>query len=373
MFNELMTFDCVGIAPNITKYPLENPERGTLVEINYASSDNIGPICVKPDNWVGGNHSFKNELKLKTAETVEFIFYADSKILNDGDVYYAKTASVIVKNVLFDPRIVDYENEAPTVLCTEDVIYTISDGSVTVDCTHIYKKDVDVDKYYGMQSMFINEYMFTSFNDAYPYWTDISEVQNFRNNGDMFCFTERNSRYDFYQTTLLLPLGMGDHHLLAMDSPMFVRSSGKSYHNLYTNYHFEEGDSTNWKGIYSWNKPVAVGDDCFYIILECPFLQKRFCLINNMSDDCTSFYLSNKGYYKIEAKADNVELNLSLNNVQIIGRGVLLSEELSNFLSIRNININDQPTSNVFLLTGIIGGKMSKGIIIRNAKKIIKK
>ena len=71
-----------------------------------------------------------------------------------------------------------------------------------------------------------------------------------------------------YQSTWLLPDGLGDHALLDGQDDIFIYAPyGKSYHKLIGNKRMENGDKTCWRGVYTWfETPVA--DDADLLCYE---------------------------------------------------------------------------------------------------------
>lgn len=71
-----------------------------------------------------------------------------------------------------------------------------------------------------------------------------------------------------YQSTWLLPDGLGDHALLDGQDDIFIYAPyGKSYHKLIGNKRMENGDKTCWRGVYTWfETPIA--DDADLLCYE---------------------------------------------------------------------------------------------------------
>lgn len=71
-----------------------------------------------------------------------------------------------------------------------------------------------------------------------------------------------------YQSTWLLPDGLGDHALLDGQDDIFIYAPyGKSYHKLIGNKRIKNGDKTCWRGVYTWfETPIA--DDADLLCYE---------------------------------------------------------------------------------------------------------
>lgn len=59
MYNNLMTFYKVGYAENTDAKALPNPDREITQLFSHTFSDNIGPMSVTGQGWLGGNHSYQ--------------------------------------------------------------------------------------------------------------------------------------------------------------------------------------------------------------------------------------------------------------------------------------------------------------------------
>ena len=283
MYNDLMTFFRVGLADNNSLNPLLTPDRSVSEILNSASSDNIGPIAINGNGWVGGNHSWNEENNIKTAETLNFEFYADGKLLVSGDEIKAKKVTVVVKNRIFDPRVgpVGGADILGTELCTEDVIYTIENGNIFVSLSHTFSNtsDVIIDTYYGMQSMFSGESSIMTPKglnvdfETSPSNFIKSAYPNFNR------FIEKNAAGTRYQSAYLLQnLGLGDHNLVDATENVFVRSGSKTYHRLISNKTISNGTVNEWNGLYNWFD--AFKDDTNVLVYNLDRQGVRFLFID---------------------------------------------------------------------------------------------
>ena len=83
--------------PNVRVAP------GTAPEVVFNSarySDNLGPFAIVGHNFVGGNHSYHEGGKVRTASNRAWSVEADGRILKDGDDLYAREIVINVENVI---------------------------------------------------------------------------------------------------------------------------------------------------------------------------------------------------------------------------------------------------------------------------------
>lgn len=284
MFNNLMTFYKIGLADNKEAYPLSNPERTTSENLNVSTSDNIGPISTSSGGWCGGNHSYLEQSKVKTAETISYEFYADGIMLNDGDIVQATSVEVKVKNRIYNPTIPPEEGAdiLSEELCVEDVVYKIKNGNILVSLSHTYTNEtpVTIANYYGMQSMCnFEDYIMTP-NGRYVEFTEKatvaafnkSEYPNFRR-----CI-EKNADNNRYQSTYLLPYEAGTHEYINDENRIFSYSSGKCYNVLVVNKQIKSGDIIEWAGLYTWF--TALQDDDNVLVYTGLMKGKTFLFID---------------------------------------------------------------------------------------------
>lgn len=258
MFNELYTFYRVGIIGNNDAVPTNKPETQPGVVLNLAYSDNIGPFAVAGCGWCGANHKYM-ERTARTAYNEGYAVFVDGNRI-DGDLAItAGQVEIEVENAILDPsrpyRNAAGEEELRDVLCRESVRYRINRNNIEVAASHRFcnPTPVTIAIYYGMQSMFEGEtHLFTPAG-AYGDWTPAADVSTF-NKGQYPLFRrylEKNTKA--YQSTFLLPDGLGDHSRLGDNDIVFINASyGKSYHKLIADKSMKEGDKINWRGIYTW-------------------------------------------------------------------------------------------------------------------------
>lgn len=273
MFNELYTFYRVGLKQSSLPYPSADVTSATITWINVSSSDNIGPISINGGGWCGANHSYLEQGNVRTAQNESFALFADGKELLDGDNIFTSKVEVKVINTIFNPTIAPAEGDTilSSPLCTETVVYQIDGNSIKVILSHkfVNSTPVTIANYYGMQSMFSGEDKLLTPNGKYPAWASVveggmqfnkQEYPNFRR------FVEKNTGVGSYQSTYLLPYQLGEHGDLTNTDFMFSKSSVKAYHHLVGNVNNtrNNGDITNWAGLYSWfNNPIEDSDEVF--------------------------------------------------------------------------------------------------------------
>lgn len=267
MFNELMAFSKVGLADNPSPIPSMYPERKIHCLLNEANSDNIGPVKLQEGGWIGGNHSFLENGTVKTAKTIGFEYYADGKLLMDGDGTEAEVIVVKVKNEINDPfqptKGADGEVLALNeILLEEDITYTIQKGQLYVEVSHFYKntKEYVVERYYGMQSMFVGETEIMTPNGSYFDFQPVpQELFLYKKKYPSFNrFIERNSATDICQSSYLMPSFERDPYWsLAAEDKIFVRAHGKTYHNQISERPVRKGAVFTWTGLYNWFRPLV--------------------------------------------------------------------------------------------------------------------
>lgn len=146
-------------------------------------------------------------------------------------------------------------------MCRETVHYRIEGRNIEVSASHLFcnTAPVTIETYYGMQSMFANETQTFTSGGAYTDWTVQSGVSQFLKGDypEFRRFVERNA--SAYQSSFLLPGGLGDHGMLGDGDIVFIgNSSAKSYHKLISRKRFENGDRIAWRGVYTWfAEPLA--------------------------------------------------------------------------------------------------------------------
>jgi hypothetical protein len=270
MFNELMTFYSVGLACNRDTDVAKNPDRPVDVMLNIAHSDNIGPVAIVDGGWIGGNHSYLEAGRFKTAICRAYEFYADGKRLKDGDEMYAEKIEVRVHNQLYDPLNPKLDTDGAVVALTEVLIeeqvnYSVEMGNIFVEVSHTYKNDRSrvIRRYYGMQSMFVDETHVTTGHHGFE-----SAI------GDMSIglskvsyqgrFVEYNQENNTFQSSYLLPdVGLGNGAGVMSGGVLYTRAYGKSYHHLLESYPMRSGSTVNWAGLYTWFSPLYHSRDGF--------------------------------------------------------------------------------------------------------------
>lgn len=242
MANELFTFSEVKL-------------NGTVV--NRTVSDNIGPFGLAGGGWSGGNHLNSN---MRSARTENVRVFADGRQLDIDAETMASCDSMVVEvtNTLLMPA-------DTAIFATEHIRYTVCGNSIEVDARHTFHNaaTVTVDRYYGMQSMFIDETEMLTPGGAYGRWTPIAEVNRFTKASAPHFTTFVEHSPAGYQAAWLNPAtGIGDRHLVEAGDVVFIGNSWtKSYHKTIGGKPLKAGDTTHWHGVYSWfETPFA--DNC---------------------------------------------------------------------------------------------------------------
>lgn len=264
LFNELYTFYRVGVVSNSRPTPTKVPNAEPELTLNLAFSDNVGPFSVSGGGWCGANHSYKEGNKVRTAYNETFAIKVNGMRFDSGMETYTDEVEISVQNVIYDPTRPAKDASGQEVLrdplCRESVTYLIRRNSIEVAASHEFcnVSPVTVVAYYGMQSMFKDEtHTFTS-GGEYTDWSVLNDSRFTKQDYPAFRrFVERNA--SAYQSTFLLPDGLGDHARIAANNAIFIGSSyGKSYHWLIANKQLKNGDKINWRGVYTWfTEPIA--------------------------------------------------------------------------------------------------------------------
>lgn len=243
MANELYTFYRVGVLENKGSEPTDKPDIEPEKILNLAESDNIGPFLIKDYGWCGGNHT--DPEGRKTAFCSGWKIFVDGKEAASDTLCRASKVEIDVVNVLRDT------------FAIEKVNYEICGNSIKVVCRHEFLIDRPeyVERYYGMQSMFSGETMILTPGGKYNEWTKLDGLMSFNAGSypDFRAFIESDGLY--FQMSELEDAGLGNHGLLGHDAPAFIGNSwGKSYHCLMYGHMVSPGDTSLWKGKYTWYK-----------------------------------------------------------------------------------------------------------------------
>lgn len=243
MANKLYTFSSVSID-------------GT--EVNHTESDNIGPFLVDGKGWSGGNHLNGDRL---SAHTLDVQLFVDGKPLADNDTVKGEVLTVEVTNQLLNPA--DDSDFA-----IERAVYNVSGNSIDVTVSHEFQCDNEmIERYYGMQSMFVNEFETLTPGGAFSVWTSYpvtstgNEIQFTKATAPTFStFVEHSA--NGYQATHMTRDGIGDRRFIRDDDIVFIGNSwSKSYHKVLGMHPVSKGDRISWHGIYSWfREPIT--DNC---------------------------------------------------------------------------------------------------------------
>ena len=218
--------------------------------LNKTQSDNIGPFGFVGGGWSGGNHLSNNE---KTARTESVKVYVDGMPVNiqKTSTFPCEVLTVKVVNTLLMPG-----DTVPFAI--ENVTYTVAENSIDVQARHniICPDSAKIDRYYGMQSMFVDETEILTPGGTYARWTPVKQVDRFdkKSARNFEIFIERSK--DGYQAAWLDPqVGLGKRDMVDDDDWVFIGNSyGKSYHKTIGNRTLKKGDMLEWHGVYSWFK-----------------------------------------------------------------------------------------------------------------------
>ena len=243
MANKLYTFSSVSIDG---------------VEVNHTESDNIGPFLIDKKGWSGGNHVNDDRLSAHTTDVKVFV---DGKQLTNNCTVEGKVLTVEVANQLLHPT-------DDSDLALENVVYTVSGNSIDVKVSHEFQCGSEmIERYYGMQSMFVNEFETLTPGGIFNVWTSYpitstgNEIQFKKSDAPGFTTFVEHSK-NGYQAAHMTADGLGDRHMVRDDDIIFIGNSwSKTYHKIIGMKPVKAGDKFNWHGIYSWfREPIA--DNC---------------------------------------------------------------------------------------------------------------
>lgn len=216
--------------------------------LNHTDSDNIGPFGFKSGGWSGGNH-LNNGKRSATTDIIKA--YADGKPiqLNQNAEIPCSTLTVKVVNTLFLP-------ESDEKFAIETVTYTVSDNNIDVVAKHdiVCEEPQLIDRYYGMQSMFVDEKEILTPGGEYEQWTPVKDVDRFSKASAPHFTTFYECSPTGCQATWLDPyVGLGNRDMVDDNDWVFIGNSyGKSYHKTIGNRYLKKNDYLCWHGVYSW-------------------------------------------------------------------------------------------------------------------------
>ena len=244
----------------------------SITWLNTTTSDNIGPVAIAGyADFVGGNHRWRTPddngnpgkgtyIDVRTANTDSYTIKVDGTVLLPGQERMGTAVTIDVHNTLYDPRIAPAAGDKvlSSALISEQVEYLVKGNSIDIKLTHTYEKDVTVSRYYGMQSMFMNETKLFTPCGAYASGITPSNVQRFTK-GDYPYFSNIIEMDDnqWLQSAWLSNKSLGNHSKLNDNSIIFARSTGKSYHVMLNGKNRTAGSHYRWHGVYTWAKPVV--------------------------------------------------------------------------------------------------------------------
>lgn len=241
MANELYTFRSVSVDGR---------------ELNHTESDNIGPFGIQGKGWSGGNH-LNGGRRSAFTETVDI--FVDGHRVTADTVMAGTVLTVEVVNRLLNPA-------DDTDFALERMVYSVSGNTIDVEASHEFLCDSEetVERYYGMQSMFVGEHETLTPGGKYAQWTSYpqtntgNELQFTKASAPGFTtFVEHSDRG--YQASHLTREGIGDRRFVADGDVVFIGNSWtKSYHKTMGMHTVKKGDRTCWHGLYSWfDAPVG--------------------------------------------------------------------------------------------------------------------
>lgn len=266
MANELFTFYRVGYRSVERNEPsIDGIRRLTdITIINSTASDNIGPLLMNDNQWVGGNHTYTPGGQ-KTAKTDVVDIIVDGKAIVDGSYGYCENIGIRVVNTLYDPAYAPAEDSTilSTPLASETVFYSIFKNNIELGVAIAFVSGTTntVHTYYGMQSMFNKESHYITPNGGAASWKSVNDGDyNFTKSAypSFNRFIEKNDTEGYLQGTYLRNIFNGTHDAIANNQNIFLRSGTKTYHHLCHDFTGIANKSIKWNGTYTFNKAAIV-------------------------------------------------------------------------------------------------------------------
>lgn len=265
MENKLYSFHRVGYraatsaSPSVDDIASDNG----MTWLNLTTSDNIGPIALKGEPWVGGNHLVNG---LRSADTQSVHILADNNALTASDgLVSCHHVTIDVVNHLYDPLSEVVDGKFSKVLLTETVHYVVTRNAIDVTVNHTFVNDASgiIETYYGMQSMFYKEDLIMTPHGPYNDFTPLADVERFTHVSypHFNRFIEMRTENGWCQASHLLPEGIGDHRYVGGSNAFITTTYGKQYHVLVKYQSISGGMSYSWRGVYSWFRPIVNDDD----------------------------------------------------------------------------------------------------------------
>lgn len=233
------------------------------VKVNHTDSDNIGPFLIG-SGWVGGNHTNADASgkQVKSAKTNSVEVYVDGEKINTAvnKTYTGDVLTIKVNNTLYMP------GQSVQTFATETMTYVVAGNSIDVTGEHEFTcpSAQRIDRYYGMQSMFIGETEILTPGGKYGTWTPIASVDRFTHMSapNFNTFIEHSA--NGYQAAWMDPSPglLGNRALVPDNDVVFIGNSySKSYHKIIGSQTVKAGKKTKWHGVYTWYK-TPLTDNC---------------------------------------------------------------------------------------------------------------
>jgi hypothetical protein len=327
MFNKLYTFYRVSIISNQFDQPNDVFDKAAGTTLNSTFSDNIGPFCISGHGWCGGNHPYVDG-KTLTAYNLSYSIIVNGKEFTEDTSVTSNDVEIKVVNAIMNPakpQVIDNVTTLKDTLCTEYVDYHIYNNNIQVSVKHKFMNDeaVDIERYYGMQSMFAGETHTLTANGKYTQWTPQSEVSTFlKKDYPLFRrFIEKNNIA--YQSAYLFNTGLGRHNEVSDDDFIFIgNSNGKTYHKLIGSRKHVKGDEQEWSGVYTWFVTPIVDNEGLFcyegiidkknvIFLDCKKALKINLVLPEKYKKKTLYMLENNPYVEVtRGKAKSSDINI---------------------------------------------------------------
>ena len=271
--------------------------------INHTDSDNIGPFLLTGRGWCGGNHLYPDNnsaSNMHTAKTESVSVTVDGEpadIDEKSSFEDCKVLRVEVENTIYIPGRQDLK------FCTETMVYHVSGNSIEINGTHNYKQTLNIDRYYGMQSMMIGETEMLTPGGEYYMWTPINKVSEFtKASAPDFCTFIEHSANGYQAAWMDRNVDLGDRHLVKDTDVVFIGNSWtKSYHKIIGSSIIKNNDKTEWHGIYTWFKRPVLDN-------ARDSQDGDYTYLGYVKGEPTEFCLTSDGAMTLKASVEDVAL-----------------------------------------------------------------
>ena len=246
--------------PSIGDMPNNDFTNKELFYMDIGITDWFGPYRVRALNnidgkensdFTGGNHDYLNGSGgTPTGRTSEITFKVNNFNVSEYDGY-AEKIDVYWTNYVQGSNTKKEDGSGREILKEDYYISYNGDNVWKVECSITFLEDVEVVRYYGLQSIINNwnEYIMFGNDDN---WIKMSTIQSPRKNEDSITIRREN---DYLKMTIDNTYSLGKREYLSDNYGAFIVNyggGGKTYFNLINNAKFNAGVKVGYKGTYEF-------------------------------------------------------------------------------------------------------------------------